>query len=303
MNKIDININEKYKDIIVLYHGGCMDGFAGAYIAWTMFADKAEYIGCKDRIELPEYVVNHNNKSNTEVYLIDFSFPLEKLLYLQDNFKRFVMIDHHITEEENIRKLKEYRFDLNKSGCYLAFEYFYPNKEIPLIIKYISDNDLWKKEMKDWEYIIPYIYTFDMIENNDFIQFDRILNEVEDKDGFEKIKDISMILNRITEKNIKHFVNNAILVEFEGYNIYAVNAMSGLRSEIGNRLAEKTGTFAIIYYYDDIGKFWKASLRSVKDFDVSVIAKKHGGGGHKNAASFILKTGHPLPFVKVIEEK
>ena len=28
------------------------------------------------------------------------------------------------------------------------------------------------------------------------------------------------------------------------------------------------------------------SLRSIGDFDVSAIAKQHGGGGHKNAAGF-----------------
>ncbi|MCX8513510.1 MAG: DHHA1 domain-containing protein, partial [Candidatus Pacebacteria bacterium] len=116
-------------------------------------------------------------------------------------------------------------------------------------------------------------------------------------------KDTGSILNRIAEKNIKHFVNSASLVEFEGYKVYAVNATSGLRSEVGHRLAEKTGTFSMVYYYDALDKFWKISLRSVKDFDVSVIAEKYGGGGHKNAAGFIYQSQFPLPFVKEIEEK
>ncbi len=62
----------------------------------------------------------------------------------------------------------------------------------------------------------------------------------------------------------------------------------GFHSDVGNILAEKSGTY---------GAFWqqlpnhevKWSLRSKGDYDVSVIASKFGGGGHKNAASFTLK--------------
>jgi len=32
---------------------------------------------------------------------------------------------------------------------------------------------------------------------------------------------------------------------------------------------------------------WRYELRSIGDFDVGFVAKKHGGGGHKNAAGFI----------------
>lgn len=36
---------------------------------------------------------------------------------------------------------------------------------------------------------------------------------------------------------------------------------------------------------------WRFSLRSVGDFDVSEIARKYGGGGHKNAAGFRVPLG------------
>jgi len=39
------------------------------------------------------------------------------------------------------------------------------------------------------------------------------------------------------------------------------------------------------------------SLRSQGDLDVSEIAKRHGGGGHKNAAAF---TCTPSQLVKII---
>ena len=39
------------------------------------------------------------------------------------------------------------------------------------------------------------------------------------------------------------------------------------------------------YFKTNSGKY-KYSLRSKGDFDVSIIAKAFGGGGHKNAAGF-----------------
>ena len=77
-----------------------------------------------------------------------------------------------------------------------------------------------------------------------------------------------------------------------GYEVYAVNAAAECRSETGHMLAEKTGTFGMCYYYIE-GKL-KVSLRSVKDFDCSLIAKEYGGGGHKNAASFFVKRDNPI---------
>jgi nanoRNase/pAp phosphatase (c-di-AMP/oligoRNAs hydrolase) len=56
-------------------------------------------------------------------------------------------------------------------------------------------------------------------------------------------------------------------------------------SEIGHELANQSGTFGLIYYIDSDNSV-KCSLRSNGDYDISVMAKHFGGGGHKNAAGF-----------------
>ncbi len=58
-------------------------------------------------------------------------------------------------------------------------------------------------------------------------------------------------------------------------------------SEVGEELLKrfKKAPFSISYYDRADGqRHW--SLRSRPDFDVSVLARKHGGGGHKQAAGF-----------------
>ena len=63
-----------------------------------------------------------------------------------------------------------------------------------------------------------------------------------------------------------------------------------LRSDVGNRLAEESKAAGLapmgVVCYEVEGKM-KVSLRSVGDFDTTSISKRHSGGGHRNASSFM----------------
>ena len=70
----------------------------------------------------------------------------------------------------------------------------------------------------------------------------------------------------------------------------------GLVSEIGNQLAKLEGVaFSLMWSVLDSGDI-KCSLRSAHPndgkADVSLIAKAHGGGGHRAAASFVCRGGY-----------
>ena len=75
-----------------------------------------------------------------------------------------------------------------------------------------------------------------------------------------------------------------------------VTAYAELRSEMGNRLAaksQKAGLRAIgLLAYQEAGMpdltMYKVSLRSIGEEDTTVISSAFGGGGHKNASSFLL---------------
>ena len=65
----------------------------------------------------------------------------------------------------------------------------------------------------------------------------------------------------------------------------AVNANALFASELGNRLAERSGSFGLVWELaagDDV----KVSLRAAGKVDVAAIAAGYGGGGHPNAAGF-----------------
>ena len=88
-----------------------------------------------------------------------------------------------------------------------------------------------------------------------------------------------------------------MLVEFEGYQVYAVNASSFLRSELGHRLALKKGPFSIVYRFEQ--DTLRISLRGDGTIDCIKLAEKYGGGGHHDAAAIIMKGINPLPFKKI----
>jgi uncharacterized protein len=285
------------KNIIVIYHKNCRDGIAGAWTANKKFGDTAEYIACDYALGVPEYVESHDNLAEVEIYVIDFSFSKEILLDLEKRCRKLVVLDHHISSKDAVSSVKEHVYGEGISGCYIAYQYFFPNQSVPLALQYVSDSDTWTHKMPDYEYIDAYIYRSDnelSIEN-----FNTTVLELADESKFEEIKKIGKILREVYLGSVKKYIERAELIDFEGYKVYAVNAPSELKSELGHELAKMTGTFAIIYYFFD--GFWRISLRSVEDFDVSLIAQRfEGGGGHKNAAAFRKKSINPMFFIKNI---
>lgn len=280
---------EMKKTKLILYHGSCLDGFAGAWAAWKKFGDTAEYRAV-ERTTVPDSSIFQDR----EVYVIDYSFSQEEMMLFESAASSFICIDHHISAQNAVTSLRSYVFDTQHSGAWLAWKYFHPDTEIPKMIEYISDSDTWAHALPDYEQIEAYIYR-DTELRYTFSYMNALHQELSTEEGFQNAKRIGALFREAYEGKIKTVEASAELVLFEGYTVYAVNAPREIRSELGHRLAEKTKSFSLLFLYE--GGFWKCSLRSVSDFDVSVIAQKYGGGGHKNAAGFVVSTHFPLPFV------
>ncbi len=278
-------------EIVVIYHGKCSDGFGGAWAAWKKFGDSATYIAAEDR---DHYHVDLDGK---EVYIIDYSYPKEVLLELEQKAKRLVVIDHHLSVGDNIKMLKEHVYDIDHSGAYLAWQYFFPNEPIPKLVDYIEDGDLYRFSLLDSRAVLAYVHVMPF----DFIVFDKIASDLESTDGYTKILEQGTLLRTVHERQVEYFAKKAELVEFEGYTVYAVNANNRVASDLGSLLSEKHGPFALIFNYEKWG--WKCSLRGDGTVDLSAIAKKYGGGGHYNASGFAFEVDrHPLNFVKKVIE-
>ena len=276
------------KDIAIIYHKDCPDGFSGAWSAYQKFGNKAEYIPFKNRWEFPEI-------KDKEVYIIDLNFTKPILKQIKEKNKKVIVIDHHKSAVEYTGKIvDEYQYDGESSACTIAWKYFFPKKPVPRLLKYVEDIDIWKFQLPHSEEISE---VGRVIGYKSFEKWSRFAKDLENEEKRkEKIK-IGKILLEYKNKITESIAEFAYEVEFEGMKILAVNNSRVFRSQIGHLLAKRKPPMGIIWQEEKDGI--SISLRSDGSIDVSEIAKKYGGGGHAGAAGFLLKPDTPLPWKRI----
>lgn len=264
----------------ILYHSSCYDGFGAAFAAWKEFKEGAIYLPCSYGFDPPEEVFQGKNDT---IFILDFSFDEKTLLELKNVCNRVVLIDHHKTAQEKLEPLKgkydwlDIHFDMNKSGALMAWEYFQSDIKgrVPYneLIAHISDRDLWKFEMEGTEEVHKALVSYPM----DFKLWDNF--------NVEELKKEGTVLKRMYDQLISGICDKMFIGTIAGYEVPMVNTTIAW-SEVGNELCKRyfAYKFAASFTVFEDQVMW--SLRSIGDFDVSEIAKKFGGGGHKNAAGF-----------------
>lgn len=275
------------KNIIIIYHGECPDGFGGAWAAWKKFGAKAAYIGAKDRVNPPKGL------RGKEVYFIDWVYPVETMAKIMKDAKKVVALDHHVTAKEATEMANEHRYSLNHSGAVLAWKYFHPQEPLPKLLAHIEDMDLWQWRLPKSKEVVAELemHPFELRE------WDKHIRAFEDASKRKLIIEKGALLLDYQSGLIDQAASKASPVLFEGRRVLAANSPL-FHSELGSLLCEKKPPFAIVWWMSDGGKT-RVSLRSRNGFDVSKLAAKYGGGGHKAASGFTLPPGSELPWKNI----
>lgn len=272
------------KKIIVFYHSNCPDGFSSAWIFRKKFGNKAQY-----------FDFNYHRSINTdikdsEIYFVDVSPSKERIEKLKANNNKIILVDHHISSKEKLSFFDETFFDIEHSAAVLSWKYLFPKKKIPLLFKYVEDIDLWK-------FNLPHSHELNcIVDNYDFTfeNWTKLVNWFNNKKKLKELLKVGKIIFNYQNKLVKDIANKAELVEFEKEKVLAVNTPI-LISEVGNYLLTKHNIpFSIIWH--KATKKILVSLRSNGKRDVSKIAEKYGGGGHKNASGFVLENLNEIPW-------
>lgn len=304
---------EKYATLVI-YHADCLDGLGAAWSAFCKLGEHARYIPARHGDEFPAF------EPGTTIYILDFSYSPEQLLMAAEQAGQIILIDHHITAMEQCeaffykncsgelfaskpsavlsaseakpQPLPEnlsLHFDMKRSGCVLAWQYFFPELQPPTILLHIEDRDLWLFKLAGTREITSALYE----------RMPMTLPEMGAID-LDELLEIGRIYVDFQQKIVKRLAKIAHPISLNGQKGLAVNAPSSFSSELGHVLAEKSGTFGLTYQYDGRKQKWQFSLRSIGDYDVGHLAQAFGGGGHKNAAGFVLDDN---PFIagKVVE--
>lgn len=276
------------KNIVVIYHGECADGFGAAWAAWKKFDDNADYFGAHHGDSISDGL------TDKEIYVLDFSFPVEIMRKMVENNKKIIVIDHHKSAEESVKMAHEYVYEMDRSGAVLAWQYFFPELATPWLLRYISDRDIWKLELPDTFAMGLMLDTFD----KNFEIWSKLAEELENDDTRHKYIKQGKLIQKYQHQVMEDIIiSNKETVFFEGYETYAVNAPHFFASQIGHILYEEKPPLAIVWSWSKGGI--SVSLRSDGSVDVSEIAKKYGGGGHKAAAGFRFNSNSDFPWGKV----
>lgn len=262
------------KKIAVIYHADCPDGFGASYAAWKKFGDNAEYIPAIHNATPPSL-------SGKEVYFVDFMYSPKDMERVKSEALLVVIIDHHASNEEFSKVADQRVFDNGHSASVLAWQYFFPDKKVPLFLKYVEDVDIWKFLLPDSKKIsnAMWLYPFD------YNVWDKIISDFEDEKKIIKYINEGDILLRGADKTVESLVSDAKEIIFEGYDCLISNSPVHY-SFLGHSLAMKKPPVGIVWCYEN-GRV-SVSLRSDGTVDVSKLAAKYGGGGHKSAAGFEL---------------
>ncbi len=271
---------------LVCYHSNCTDGFAAAVIAYTKFHDSADYLAVQYNKEYDIDIFKDKN-----VFVVDFSFSRDFCEQINKVAKSLVILDHHVTAQFALEGLPYAKFDMTKSGALLTWEYFFSEFQTPKSIQYVSDGDLWKRDNKNTIYFGKAIRTlpFDLK-----LWFD-IFQKLEDQVFHDNFIAQGKAIDVFTNQQVDFISSIAQECEINGNPGLIVNCSTVFTSEVGNKLAEKSGTYGATYVIDKNGDVL-LSLRSTGNFDTT---KKLGSKGHKCASGMAI----PLNKLKFINNK
>lgn len=274
------------KDIVVLYHANCTDGFGAAFAAWKKFGDKATYLPVEHQVPPPEGL------KDKAIYMVDFCYKAPVLKKFTKANRGVVVLDHHIGAKDDMKEATSYVFQNDHSGSVIAWKYFHPDKKIPRLLLHIEDTDLWRfklphtKEVSAALELVPF----------DFKTWDKIAKSCESPKARKKFIEKGENIREYQMAVVKRMVLKAQEAAFEGYRTLVANSPI-LASEIGHTLVMKKPPIAIVWSADR--KRINVSLRSDGTVDVSVLAKKYGGGGHRAASGFALPVTGKFPWKSI----
>lgn len=297
---------------IILYHDDCIDGFMSMYVLRSSFEKINQKVVCIPVMygfEPPYKQINDLSLKHKKVNLVvaDFCYSKDQLLAISPYVDILSVLDHHDTAAE-LHGGYGYKCISNKcrcsdisvkiiesqSGASLAYDYVSKFTMVPPIVYEfvlgVEDHDLWNYVFDKTEAIIELLVGLPRTYEawyDFFHQEKSIINEQ---------LEVAKLKVEYRRKAVKSICEKATLVSFEGHTVPFVNSSHDYSSYVGQELYKD---YPFAFMFEIIGNSSirdcklncvRVSLRSDRKtgMDLTSIAKKYKGGGHKHAAGFYL---------------
>ena len=267
---------------LCIYHANCTDGFGAAWAVYRFFKRG----GIPVDLLPASYGDAPPDVTDREVYIVDFSYKRDVLLAMGLKAQKITIIDHHKTSKEDLDGIEEHNpriravFDMAHSGAVLTWSTLFHIQTCPQLLRYIEDRDLWKFKLANTRPVLSALNSYEQqVEIWDMLITKNISDLVVEGEAIE----------RMYQKDLRSLMHLKMMGRIDGHLVPVANVPGKFASDIGNMILNATDDcpFSATYYDTPEGR--KFSLRSTDDdMDVEPIAKKFGGGGHRNAAGFFI---------------
>lgn len=226
-----------------------------------------------------------------EVYVLDFTFPdMETVAKIAG--QKLIWIDHHKTAMEEYRELWNSNIlgkrDITKAASQLTWEYLKSDQPLPTAVEYISKRDIWQFGNKKEEISAFTGACHILLHSPEDADWKDLLAPY--NNGKEKVElylRVGHALANVQKVRVEKAFERGTDITFHGLRARLINTTSDA-SDIGEYVYQKP-EYDIAVIWQMINDMVQVSLRS-NSTDCAEIAQKYGGGGHKGAAGFTIKS-------------
>lgn len=262
---------------IVVYHDDCPDGITALWVCRQKWPEAEAYPA---RYEVGPDL---NRLQERFVLMVDFSWKRQVMQDLISVAAACLVLDHHKSAQAELVGLPGCEFDMDRSGCGLAWDVLFPDDPRPAIVNYTEDRDLWRWALRGSREINAALGSYPLtLESRS-----RLADVMRSPEGCTRMASEGCAIIRYRKQLISDVVSKGIPIKhIGGHRVPCVaSPFRELVSELTHEMAN--GYPFAATYYDDGDEYRHFSLRSTADgIDVSEVARKYGGGGHQHAAGF-----------------
>lgn len=292
--------------IKIYFHSADLDGHcAGAIVKYKY--PEAELIGINYGQE-----IDYNKIAKDDmIFMVDFSLqPFDEMVKLAQHvgMNGLVWIDHHITAIDNAKNCvfdnvvpmngqEPFVITFNdicpgkredgKAGCELTWGFLFPDREMPEVVRLLGRYDVWDLANPN---VLDFQYGFRLNKTwptNQELWKDYFENDIHGHGhDFVKLSKIDgrTILRYQKQENEKYIKSCAFEVDFEEFKAICINRLLTNSQMFESVWDNKKYDIMITFGLRKNG-LWTMSFYTDKEgVDCSLLAKRFGGGGHKQAA-------------------
>ena len=304
---------------LLFTHGIDIDGYGCAVLAKLAWGDSVDIVYA-DNFDLDDKFVKIWGKTGfaeyNEIFVTDhcLGMALCNMVEKKSNIKKKIKIfDHHSSRIGNQDKFSwvsiiSERDGKKESGTSLFYDYLCEkgllesSDKLETWVELTRLYDTWEWKKFDHQKANDLNTLALSVGREEYIRRlyqDHVLNENFDFNAQE-----SQIIEKYKidfQKQIKRYVQQIRVVEIDGARAGFVEILDVFKNDIGGEIKKNGNENNIAFLIMPVKDRNTVSLRVVDDnFDVSKVAEKFGGGGHKGAASFPLSS---LPKDLIFKEK